>query len=149
MLDREDVQVRSCQWHFRGSAEQLIDYGEPAMTLPSRKSALWPAVVCALAAVLVTLGVLQYRWSTEISEAATSRMRADLIRSMIDFRQDFLRELASVAVALKPNQSYGADFDSYAAELANWRRTASYPGIVQGVYIWPHGPAHSTLLKIK
>src|SRR5215472_15906777 len=148
MLDREDVQVRSCQWHFRGSAEQLIDYGEPAMTLPSRKSALWPAVVCALAAVLVTLGVLQYRWSTQVSEAATSRMRADLIRSMIDFRQDFLRELTSVAVALEPN-SHGVDFYNYAAELANWCTTAGYPGMVQGVYIWQHGPGHSQLLKIK
>src|SRR5215468_1553624 len=104
------------------------------MKLPSKKSVLWPAVVCALAAVLVTLGVLQYRWSTEISEAAKSRMRADLIRSMIDFRQDFLRELTSVAVALEPN-SHGVDFYNYAAELANWRTTAGYPGMVQGVYI--------------
>src|SRR5215475_3961726 len=118
------------------------------MKLPSKKSVLWPAVVCALAAVLVTLGVLQYRWSTEISEAAKSRMRADLIRSMIDFREDFLRELASVAVALQPNYSYGTDLDSYAREFANWRRTASYPGLVQDVYIWQVGLAHSQLLKI-
>src|SRR5215472_18721479 len=119
------------------------------MKLPSKKSVLWPAVVCALAAVLVMLGVLQYRWSTEISEAAKSRMRADLIRSMIDFREDFLRELASVAVALQPNYSDGTDLDSYAREFANWRRTASYPGMVQDVYILQHGPAHSQLLKIK
>jgi signal transduction histidine kinase len=119
------------------------------MKLASRKSALWRAVVCALAAVLVTLGVLQYRWSKEISVAAASRMRADLIRSMISFRQDFLRELTSVAVALEPNYSYGADFESYAREFANWRRTTSYPGMVQGVYIWQHEYAHSQLLKIK
>ena len=119
------------------------------MKLPSKKSVLWPAVVCALAAVLVMLGVLQYRLSTEISEAAKSRMRADLIRSMIDFREDFLRELASVAVALQPNYSDGTDLDSYAREFANWRRTASYPGMVQDVYILQHGPAHSQLLKIK
>jgi len=115
----------------------------------SRKGALWTAVVCALAIVLVALGVLQYRWSQEISEAASSRMRADLTRSIVDFRQDFLRELASVAHALEPNYSYGSDFDSYAAKFANWRRTASYPGMVQDVYIWQHEPALSQLLKIK
>jgi len=68
---------------------------------------------------------------------------------MIDFREDFLREVASVAVAFEPNYSYGPDLDSYARELANWRRTASYPGMVQDVYILHHGPAHSQLLKIQ
>src|SRR5262249_14183529 len=114
----------------------------------SRKGALWTAVVCALAMALLMLGVLQYRWSKEISEAASSRMRTDLTRSMIDFRQDFLRELATVAHALEPNYGYGSDFESYAAKLANWRRTASYPGMVQDVYIWQHGPVLSQLLKI-
>jgi signal transduction histidine kinase len=76
-------------------------------------------------------------------------MRADLIRSLVDFRQDFLRELASVTVALKPVYSYRGDFDSHARQFANWRRTASDPGMVQGVYIWQHGPTHSQLLKIK
>jgi signal transduction histidine kinase len=116
---------------------------ETAVRLPSRKSALLPAIVCALALVLVTLGVLQYRWSNEISEAARSRMRADLIRSMMDFRRDFVHELASVAFALEPNYSYGSDFDSYTRKFANWRRTASNPGMVQEVYIWQH----SQLLK--
>jgi len=115
----------------------------------SKKRVLWPAVVCALAALLATLGVLQYRWSKEVSQAASSRMRADLVRSMIDFREDFLRELAGVTVALEPNYRYGTNLDSYAREFANWSRTASYPGMVQDVYIWQVGPAHSQLLKIK
>jgi signal transduction histidine kinase len=119
------------------------------MKLPSGKSALWPVVVCALGAVLVTLGVLQYRWSKEISAAAASRMRADLLRSMSNFRQDFLRELAGVAVALEPNYSYGTDFESYARRFANWRRAASYPGMVQDVYIWQREPAPSQFLKVK
>jgi signal transduction histidine kinase len=106
-------------------------------------------VVCALAAVLVALGVLQYRWSKEMSVAAASRIRADLTRSMISFREDFLRELANVAAALEPNYSDGIDFDSYAREFANWRRTARYPGMVQDVYIWRPEPGHSQLLKIK
>src|SRR5215470_18102477 len=119
------------------------------MKRPSKKRVLWPAVVCTLAALLAALGVLQYHWSKEVSEAAKSRMRADLSRSMIDFREDFLREVASVAVAFEPNYSYGTDLDSYARELANWRRTSSYPDMVQDVYILHHGPAHTQLLKIK
>src|SRR5215469_3370952 len=119
------------------------------MKLPSRKRVLWTAVVCALAAVLVTPGVLQYRWSQEISVAAAARMRADLIRSMNNFRQDFVREIISVAGALEPSYSDAADFDRYAREFANWRRTASYPGMVRDVYIWQPGPAHSQLVKIK
>ena len=119
------------------------------MKRPSKKRVLWPAVVCTLAAFLAALGVLQYRWSKEVSQAASSRMRADLVRSMIDFRGDFLSELASLAVALEPNYRYGTNLDSYAREFANWRRTASYPGMVQDVYIWQVGLAHSQLLKIK
>jgi len=69
------------------------------------------------------LGVLQYRWSKKISMAAAGRMRADLIRSITNFRQDFVREIVSVAGALEPTYSYAADFDRYAREFANWRRT--------------------------
>ncbi len=118
------------------------------MNLLSRKSALWLVVVCALSAILVTLGVLQYRWSKEVSEAATTRMRADLIRSMIDFRLDFLRELASVPRTLESVDT-SSDFNSYARAFANWQRSASHPGIVKDVYIWQQGPGHSQLLKIK
>jgi hypothetical protein len=45
---------------------------------------------------------------------------------MIDFREDFLREVASVAVAFEPNYSYGTDLDSYAR---NWRTGAERQAI--------------------
>src|SRR5262245_27899922 len=76
-------------------------------------------------------------------------MRADLVHSMVDFRRDFTRELASLARALEPNESDRSDFESYAREWAKWRRTAIHPGVVQDVYLWQQGPTHSQLLKIR
>jgi signal transduction histidine kinase len=76
-------------------------------------------------------------------------MRADLIRSMIDFRRDLLDELSSLARSLEPDHNDRLDFESYARRWAEWQRTATNAGIVQDLYIWQHGSSHSQLLRIQ
>ncbi len=95
------------------------------------------AVVVALAAVLLVLAILQYRWSGEVSEAASSRMRANLQASMMGFRQDLYRELAAVCAAFRPE--FGDPTRNlrirYAQQYEAWSRTAGHTGLVKNLYL--------------
>ena len=53
-----------------------------------------PALMAALAAVLLLLAGLQYRWIGEISEADRDRLGRGLEVAAEQFRRDFNRELA-------------------------------------------------------
>ncbi len=69
------------------------------MAPQSKRAFLRLSVVGFLAAVLVLLAVLQYRWSLEISRAERTRIEASLNTSVNQFRQEFYRELAQVTTA--------------------------------------------------
>src|SRR6266481_6539116 len=60
----------------------------------------WVAVP-ALAAVLVGLAVLQYRWSGQVSDATRAQMQSNLHISLMGFRQDFAREMGAVAAEIR------------------------------------------------
>src|SRR5690349_21992973 len=81
-------------------------FKEP-VKLPSKDRFLWPALTCALIAILVLLGSMQYRWSNEVSEATKARMKTALESSMLAFRQDFTRELSDLMLAFEPASSPG------------------------------------------
>jgi signal transduction histidine kinase len=101
----------------------------------------WPALTLGLATVLIALGVLQYRWSTEVSDAATSRMRAVLSSSMLDFRQDFIREFSTLISAF-PNgeHSQSADLNQYADSIHHWQAANPHAALVKAVYMVQRGP---------
>src|SRR5512140_2861566 len=90
----------------------------------------WSLIV-ALASVLVVLGYLQYRWSGQVSEAATERMQAGLQGSLVSFRQDLTREFARLGLELQPEhgpQSLGAR--GFTDRLRHWQRTSPHPGLI-------------------
>jgi len=113
------------------------------------KSFLWSGVVCTLAAVLVTLGVLQYRWSREVSDATSARMRAGLAAAMSEFRRGFFGELANVARAFPVDAADSLDPRRCSIQLAQWEKTAAHPALIQDVYIWHPEPGKPDLVKIK
>jgi len=57
----------------------------------------WIAVP-ALAAVLAMLAVLQYHWSLQVSTATRTQMQTALQNSLMAFRLDVARELASPCI---------------------------------------------------
>ena len=92
------------------------------MKLPPKERLSSLAVVIALAAVLIVLGVLQYRWSVEVSEASALRMQATLHSSLLSWRQDLYHELAQAGDAF---QFFGAaDSKAPLAEAAQRYREA-------------------------
>lgn len=102
---------------------------------------LWLAVVAGLAATLIVLAVLEYRWSRDISEAASMRMHASLQSSLIAFRQDLYRELAGICLPLQliPPANAHDRWQQYARQVQAAQRAAAVPQMVANVYVWSTG----------
>jgi signal transduction histidine kinase len=96
------------------------------------------AVVIGLGAILVVLAVLQYRWSNQVSEAESDRMKASLRIASAQFRQDFARELQTVSAGLQPDPDLlaGDDWHAYAGQSSDWLKSSTYPDLVSALYVW-------------
>jgi signal transduction histidine kinase len=91
-----------------------------------------------MAAVLAVLAVLQYRWSGQVSEATRAQMLSNLHVSLMSFRQDFARELGSVAVEIRtiadsPSGTNPADLNE---QFHHLQQTAAHPNLVSHIYLW-------------
>jgi signal transduction histidine kinase len=104
------------------------------MRRPPRERIVLTAVVFALAAVLVALALLQYRWSEEVSAATRSRMQANLQLSMIAFRQDLYRELNAICAVFQTTSEMGSV--KSAERFEEWSRSATHPQLVANIFIW-------------
>jgi len=105
----------------------------------SAKREYWRvALVAVLAAVLVLLAVLQYRWSLEVSRAERTRIETSLKTSVAQFRQEFYRELIQVSTTFHSDPvAEPADFWSiYADRYQDWVRNASRPDLVSNIFVW-------------
>jgi hypothetical protein len=111
------------------------------MASPAKRAFFPIALVAALAAVLVLLAVLQYRWSLEISRAERTRIEASLNTSVNQFRQEFYRELTQVSTAFHSDPAAEPDdfWSSYAERYQAWARTATRPDLVANVFVWQAG----------
>jgi signal transduction histidine kinase len=102
-----------------------------------KRPVLQLGVVAVLAAVLVLLAVLQYRWSLAVSRAERARIEASLNASVSQFRQEFNRELAQVCSAFhrEPLPEPDTFWEAYAERYQAWSRTATHPDLVANVYV--------------
>lgn len=117
------------------------------MRLPHKNRVMSVAVVLALTGVLVALAVLQYRWSGQVSEAASDRMKANLQASMMHFREGLARELGGITLALQFD-SRSTDPVAYARQIEQWKQTSAYPELVANVYVWRSAGARSQFLRL-
>jgi signal transduction histidine kinase len=92
--------------------------------------------VCALIALSVTLGILQYRWIGEVSVADRERMRTSLQASLQRLSQEFNAEITAAGTALLPS-SVPSDLqgraDAYAARYAHWRESSRHTGMFRRI----------------
>lgn len=107
------------------------------MKQPLKERIYWTAAATALAVTLCVLAVLQYHWSRELDEAASTRMRANLQASMAGVRLDLARELSSIPHAPQrdPAASGADQAAAYAGLLQSWKRSAAHPDLVTNVYL--------------
>ena len=95
-----------------------------------------------LAAVLIGLAVLQYRWSAEMSVANSDRMAMELEASLLRLREDLHIEVAGICLRLQvdPTASARERRRLYAQQFESWRRTARHPGVVSHVVLLENDP---------
>jgi signal transduction histidine kinase len=102
--------------------------------LPSRRPrerALLIAVVIATM-VIVGYGVVQYRWSRDVSDAAAVRLADTLQMSIVNWQVDLLRTVTDIAEAIPTGVTTPEDAQRY---IETWRARAHYPLLVAGVSV--------------
>ena len=105
-------------------------------------------MLAGIGILLVILGTLQYRWSTQIKKVSEVRVAADLESLMIKWHLDFYGEFSNVCVALQigPDSGERDSWEDYLHRYAKWGTTANtrylpdqlYTNrdLVQEIYIW-------------
>lgn len=90
------------------------------------------AIFVPVALLVTVLAVLQYRWSSQISEATSVRLADSLQMSMINWHQDLFRDLSQICFIFEANDRSEA---SDAASPSAWRAVSSYPDLIANVYL--------------
>jgi len=87
--------------------------------------------------VVIVLGLLQYRWSNQVSEATSIRLADSLQMSMVNWHLDFFRDFSEICVAMRVDPETGAhgDWNQYARRFADWKKSTANPNLVSGLYI--------------
>jgi signal transduction histidine kinase len=95
----------------------------------------WLAVLIAL--LLSGLAVLQHRWLQAVSVAERARMKADASARAVALAHDLDRELTRAFLMLGAEGDGGSagDFSGYPAAFRAWKERATYPDLVEDVWI--------------
>ncbi|HTP44682.1 MAG TPA: HAMP domain-containing sensor histidine kinase [Candidatus Acidoferrum sp.] len=107
------------------------------MRIPLKERTISTFIVIPSVAIVITLGVLQYRWSARVSEATAVRLADSLQMSMVNWQMDFFRYFSEISLALRidPELDSPGDVNQYARRFAEWRMAARYPRLVSAVYV--------------
>jgi signal transduction histidine kinase len=107
------------------------------MKLPIKEREFSTVIIVLAVIVVIVLGVVQYRWSNQVSEATSIRLADSLQMSMINWHLDFFRVFSEVCVALRvdPESGTADDWDQYARRYVDWKKTTANPNLVSGLYI--------------
>ncbi|HYN10380.1 MAG TPA: HAMP domain-containing sensor histidine kinase [Vicinamibacterales bacterium] len=117
----------------------------------SRRLPLGLILPVALAALVVTLAVLQYRWLGQVSAAERERMKTTMMQRAEAFARDFDREVLHLYLALQTESAGLAqqDWTAFARRYDLWRESAEYPQLVKGIYVVEHDPSRSPVLQYR
>lgn len=120
------------------------------MRSTGKERLFWWVSVPALAAVLIALAVLQYRWSEQVSAATRAQMQSGLQTSMMGFRQDLARELGAVCLELRSaaGESGSVRPAEFRQQFRHWQQTAAHPALVEQVYLWRNSGRDAPLLRL-
>lgn len=107
------------------------------MRVPFKERSISTAVVIPSAIIVAALAVLQFRWSTRLSEATAVRLADSLQMSMMNWQKDFFRYFSEIGLALRidPVEDAPGDVSQYVRRFAEWRAVAKYPKLVSEVYL--------------
>ncbi len=121
------------------------------MKLPIKEREFSTIIIVLAVIVVIVLGVLQYRWSDQVSEATSIRLADSLQMSMINWHLDFFRAFSEVCVALRVDAESGTqdDWDQYVRRYADWKKTTANPKLVAGIFVLrPGEPTSAEVLSL-
>jgi signal transduction histidine kinase len=107
------------------------------MKLQIKEREFSTVIIILAVLVVIVLGVLQYRWSNQVSEATSIRLADSLQMSMINWHLDFFRAFSEICVALRvdPDSNTQEDWEQYARRFVEWKKSTANPDLVAGLYI--------------
>lgn len=110
----------------------------------------WSLALVAIAAVLVTVAVIQYRWADQASIAEETRIGAELESLMMKWQGDLYGEFSAICVAMQVGPDSGArdSWSNYLDRYVEWNYALPHqsmpyvyrnPDLVGEIYIWETG----------
>jgi len=95
------------------------------------------AVLSTVVLALIVLAGLQFHWVAQVSAGELARMQAHLRIGAARVQEDFDRELARAYLSFQIGSDTVAerDWERYARRFRHWSTNASYPQIVEDVYL--------------
>jgi signal transduction histidine kinase len=107
------------------------------MKLLIKERAFTTGMIILAVVVVIVLGVLQYRWSNQVSEATSIRLADSLQMSMINWHLDFFRDFSEICIAMRVEPGAGAqdDWNQYARRFDEWKKSTAHPDLVSGLYV--------------
>jgi signal transduction histidine kinase len=107
------------------------------MKVPFKDRAISTAVVIPSAIIIAALAILQYRWSTRVSEATAVRLADSLQMSMMNWQRDCFGYFSEIGVALRidPVGDEPGDASRYVRRFAEWREAAKYPKLASNIHL--------------
>src|SRR5215831_7427560 len=95
-----------------------------------RSGRFW--ILVALLLLLGLLGVIQYHWITQVSDAEREGAKKTLRAALDNLENDFDAEVTRALVVFQVPFSNSAD---YADRYREWLRHSPYPELIRGVYV--------------
>jgi hypothetical protein len=101
-----------------------------------------------MACLLVTVAILQYRWTKQLSDISEARTWSDLQPLMLGWDLDLYGEFSAICVALQVGPDSGAreTWDDFLQRYVDWSHSATRndsleniyanPDVVDGIFIW-------------
>src|ERR1700681_1937298 len=117
------------------------------MKLLIKERAFTTGMIILAVVVVIVLGVLQYRWSNQVSEATSIRLADSLQMPMINWHLDFFRDFSEICIAMRvePEASAQDDWNQYVRRFGEWKKATAHPDLVSGLYVLRFDEAPKTL----
>jgi signal transduction histidine kinase len=112
----------------------------------TRRSGVELIAILTLAAIVLILGILQYRWTDEISRTEQTRLKASLGTSVRSFNQEFSYDFQQLCGGfdLDPEAEAPGIEARVLRQHSSWMNRTAWPGLLGNLYIWKtaNTPAH-------
>ncbi len=110
------------------------------MRLPFKERSISTLVVVPSAVVVAVLAVMQYRWSTGVSEDHGRSSGGQLADVLVNWQIEFARYFNVLTLGMHMDDADAAQATNpeiFERRLAAWRNIARYPDLVTGLKIEP------------